>query len=221
MAGIYRTLARQEHWSSGRYYFINFQMFYNDFDIHFIDIYWFWLLFKQFLSCFDTFWSLVLFFIDFNYFWFILIKGFLNYFTTEIDSQLKNFHLSLSFLYMKFFSCIFCRGQIKIWDTTQIWLVSIKIVFNVSIFKFLVDLRRGSKSSKSDSVLPNNLLRIIKYLFCKFVENLGTFFKHNFSKNPLVSSYCDHHCSAGSWQYSFIFLVKNKVGFILRYIIWF
>ena len=48
-------------------------------------------------------------------------------------------------------------------DTAQIWLVPLKIVFNVLRFKpvlnwnrFLADLRRGSKSLNSDSVSTYN-----------------------------------------------------------------
>ena len=48
---------------------------------------------------------------------------------------------------------------LRIWDTAQIRLVALKIVFNVSRFKptlkwnlFLADLRRGSNSLNSDSL---------------------------------------------------------------------
>ena len=55
----------------------------------------------------------------------------------------------------------------------QIWVVSLKIVFNVSIFKpafnlyrFLADLRRGSNSFNSDSVpfkkLKNTVLLLLE-----------------------------------------------------------
>ena len=52
------------------------------------------------------------------------------------------------------------RTEAELKDAALIWLVSLKIVFNVSIFKpafnltrFLTDLRRGSDSLNADSVI--------------------------------------------------------------------
>ena len=71
----------------------------------------------------------------------------------------------------------FCKFRIilsaaKIWDAAQIWLVPLKIVFNVSRFKpalnwsrFLADLRRDINSlnlNSRDKTLIDWILRLLK-----------------------------------------------------------